>query len=197
MDSSDHVLHNIHRIQEGSHLSGKSKAKKQLQLALEAPLVLTGIVYYAMGAIHHLPSPLQYDQTIVFYSRANILRSPVTTRERRQPPQAQEAEESSKEEVVEPLKKRMQGSVRVMPAPPRPRIPPASLAHLEPDAQPLSPALNGEGDGEGDDDDEGNAGHGGDDTRDEATMKALQDMIDKDTKVARAQWAEWQRAKEL
>ena len=150
VDFSDHVLRNIHRIQEGSRLFGKSKAKKNLPLALGAPLILTRIVYYAMGAIHHLQPPLQYDHTIVFYPRANILRSPVRTRERRQPPQAQGAEETSEEEAVQPLKKRMRGSVRAMPVPPRPRTPPASPAHTEHDAQPLSPALDGEGD-DGDD----------------------------------------------
>ena len=50
---SDHVLRNIYRIQEGSRLSGTSKAKKKLPLALGAPLILTRIIYYAIDAIHH------------------------------------------------------------------------------------------------------------------------------------------------
>ena len=73
VDFSDHVLRNIYRIQEGSRLSGTSKAKKKLPLALGAPLILTRIVYYAIGAIPHLPPPLPFDHTITFNPRANFL----------------------------------------------------------------------------------------------------------------------------
>ena len=82
VDWSDHVLRNIYRIQEGSRLSGTSKSKKKLPLALGAPLVLTRLVYYALGAIHHLPSPLTYDARIPFYQRPTIMRSPVKKAEK-------------------------------------------------------------------------------------------------------------------
>ena len=126
VDFSDHILRNIYRIQEGSRLSGTSHAKNKLSLALGAPLILKRIVYYALGAIHHLPPPLPYDHTITFYPRANVLRSPVKKRERVQ--QHKDDESSSEEEVVEPLKKRMRGAVKPMPVPPKTKIPEASPA---------------------------------------------------------------------
>lgn len=190
VDYSDHILRGLHRIQEGSRLSGKSKAKKNLPLALGAPLILTRIVYYALGAINHLPPPLQYDHTIVFYPRANILRSPVKTRERRQAqpqPTAQGANEESKEEVVEPLRKRMRGSVP-MPVPPRARTPPASPHTTETEAQPMSPAqeLGGQGD---DQEDDGADGNQSDSSMSEATKLALDEMLASDEAQAQADQA--------
>ena len=82
VDWSDHVLHNIYRMQEGSRLSGTSKSKKKLPLALGAPLVLTRLVYYVLGAIHHLPPPLTFNAHIPFYQRPNIMRSPIKREEK-------------------------------------------------------------------------------------------------------------------
>ena len=112
VDWSDHVLRNIHKIQEGSHLSGTNKSKKKLPLALGAPLVLTRLVYYALGAIHHLPPPLTYDARIPFYQRPNIMRSPIKKAEKegKQAQKREEVETMSSEEVP-PLKKRMRGSI--------------------------------------------------------------------------------------
>ena len=98
---SDHIIQAIHRIQEGSRLSGTSVAKKNLPLFLGAPLVLTRIAYYAMGAIHHLPPPLLYDATIPYQVRTNLLRST----KRKDPHQEEESEEEQEEEF--PLKKKM------------------------------------------------------------------------------------------
>ena len=109
---SDHVLRNIHRIQEGSRLSRTSKSKKKLPLALEAPLILTSLVYYALGAIHHLSPPLTFDAQIPFYQRSNIMRSPIkkVEKEGKQARKREEANTTSSKEVP-PLKKRMRGSI--------------------------------------------------------------------------------------
>ena len=60
------------------HKWGKeaSEAKKNLPLALVAPLVLAHIVYYAMDAIHHLLPPLCYDPPIPFQLRTFIFQFP-------------------------------------------------------------------------------------------------------------------------
>ena len=83
VDWSDHVLRNISRIQEGSRLSRMSKAKKKLPRALGAPLVLTRIVYFALGVIHHLSPPITFNGTIPFFARSNIMRSLIKKRERK------------------------------------------------------------------------------------------------------------------
>ena len=76
-----------------------------------------------MGAIHHLLPPLMYDATIPFYSRPNIVHSPIKKQEREpMPTKKREVESSTKEEEhTLPLKKRMRGSI-----PPLPKYPPFS-----------------------------------------------------------------------
>ena len=176
VDWSDHVLRNIYRIQEGSRLSGTSKAKKKLMLALGAPLILTRIVYYAIDAIHHLP-PLAYDGTIQFFGRSNITRSPVKKRERK--PKLDKDEDSTSEEEVVPLKKQMRGEVKPMPIPPRQRTPSASPIRQSPQSGlntgAVSPSVNV------------------DDFNDQ---DVLNDMIEKENEASSAQWSERRRAKE-
>ena len=168
VDFSDHVLRNIYRIQEGSRLSGTSQAKKKLPpLALGAPLILMRIVYYAIGAIHHLPPPLPYDHTITFYPRANVLRSPVKKRERER--QHKDGKSSSKEEVVEPLRMRMRGAVKPMPVPPKKKTPLASPTRSLPHMASVSPSVN---------------------VDDYIDLNMLGSMLDKENEAASAQWSE-------
>ena len=129
VDLSNHVLHNIHRIQEGSRLSGTSKSKKKLPLALGAPLILTRLVYYALGVIHHLPPPLTYDARIPFYQRPNIMRSPVkkVEKEGKQARKREDVETTSSKEVP-PLKERIRGSIPAEQAPAPPSGPPTQAA---------------------------------------------------------------------
>ena len=144
---------------------------------------------------------------MIFYPRSNILRSPPQTRERSQaqpPPAAaaQAGDEELEEEVVEPLKKRMRGSVP-MPVPPRPQTPPpVSPPKDEMEAPPVTPTQADQGEDLGDMEDMGNGAGGdqSDDSMSENTKRELQDMIARDEAQGQedqaAQRAERRRAEE-
>ena len=113
-------------------------------MALGALLVLTRLVYYALGAIHHLPLPLTYDAQIPFYQRPNIMRSPIkkVEKEGKQACKREEAETTSSEEVP-PLKKRMRGSIPSEQAPVPPSMPPAQATPRRESGQSAqSPSVN-------------------------------------------------------
>ena len=144
VDWSDHVLRNIYRIQEGSRLSGTSKSKKKLPLALGALLIHTRLIYYALGAIYHLPPPLTFDAQIPFYQRPNIMRSPIkkVEKEGKQARKREEVETKSSEEVP-PLKKSMRGSIPAKQAPVPPSMPPAQATPQRESGQSAqSPSIN-------------------------------------------------------
>ena len=144
VDWSDHVLCNIYRIQEGSRLSGTSKSKKKLPLALGVPLILTRLFYYALGTIHHLPPPLTYDAAMSFCRQPNIMRSPVKKpkKEGKQARKREEEESSSPEEVA-PLQKHMRGAVPPEPMPAPPVVPPAQATPRRESGQSAkSPSIN-------------------------------------------------------